>query len=175
VISLLEKANNGGLEGTAEEEQIIDPIKIKKLYNKSVKNLSGGELQKVAIAACLLQKVDLYALDEPSAFLDVEDRIAIAKMIQRFVRSYGKTAIIIDHDIQLMDLISDSLVIFEGIPGKEGHATSPKSKAEGMNRFLKSLDITYRRDETSLRPRVNKTDSRLDRDQKQSGHFYYRN
>jgi len=175
VISVLEKANNGGLEGTTEEEQIIDPVKIKKLYNKSIKNLSGGELQKVAIAACLLQKVDLYALDEPSAFLDVEDRIAIAKLIQRFVRSYGKSAIIIDHDIQLMDLISDSIVIFEGIPGKEGRATSPKSKAEGMNRFLKSLDITYRRDETSLRPRVNKTNSRLDRDQKQSGHFYYRN
>ncbi len=175
VISLLEKANEGGLEGTTEEEQVVDPLKIKKLYNKSVKNLSGGELQKVAIVACLLQKVDLYALDEPSAFLDVEDRITIAKLIQRFVRSYGKSAIIIDHDIQLMDLISDSLVIFEGVPGKEGHGSSPRSKAEGMNRFLRSLDITYRRDETSMRPRVNKTDSRLDRGQKQSGHFYYRN
>lgn len=175
VISILEKANGGGLEGTAEEEQIVDPLRIKKLYNKSVKHLSGGELQKVAVVACLLQKVDLYALDEPSAFLDVEDRIAIAKLIQRFVRSYGKSAIIIDHDIQLMDLISDSLVIFEGIPGKEGYGTSPMSKANGMNRFLKSLDITYRRDETSLRPRVNKTDSRLDKEQKQSGHFYYRN
>jgi len=175
VISLLEKANEGGLEGTTEEEQVVDPLKMKKLYNKSVKNLSGGELQKVAIVACLLQKVDLYALDEPSAFLDVEDRIAIAKLIQRFVRSYGKSAIIIDHDIQLMDLISDSLVIFEGVPGKEGHGSSPMSKAEGMNRFLRSLDITYRRDETSMRPRVNKTDSRLDRGQKQSGHFYYRN
>ena len=175
VISLLENANEGGLEGTTEEEQVVDPLKIKKLYNKSVKNLSGGELQKVAIVACLLQKVDLYALDEPSAFLDVEDRIAIAKLIQRFVRSYGKSAIIIDHDIQLMDLISDSLVIFEGVPGKEGHGSSPMSKAEGMNRFLRSLDITYRRDETSMRPRVNKTNSRLDRGQKQSGHFYYRN
>lgn len=175
VILLLEKANSGGIEGTAEEEQIIHPMKIKKLYNKSVKNLSGGELQKVAIATCLLQKVDLYALDEPSAFLDVEDRITIAKLIQRFVRSYGKSAIIIDHDIQLMDLISDSLVIFEGVPGREGHATTPKSKVDGMNRFLKSLEITYRRDETSMRPRVNKSDSRLDREQKQSGHFYYRN
>ncbi|MGI0082480.1 MAG: ribosome biogenesis/translation initiation ATPase RLI [Nitrosopumilaceae archaeon] len=175
VISVLEKANGGGIEGTPEEDQVINPLKIKKLYNKSVKNLSGGELQKVAVVACLLQKVDLYALDEPSAFLDVEDRIAVAKLIQRFVRSYGKSAIIIDHDIQLMDLISDSLVIFEGTPGKEGRATSSLSKAEGMNRFLKSLDITYRRDETSLRPRVNKTDSRLDREQKQSGHFYYRN
>ena len=175
VISLLEKANGSGIEDTSEEEQILHPMKIKKLYNKSVKNLSGGELQKVAIATCLLQKVDLYALDEPSAFLDVEDRIAIAKLIQRFVRSYRKSAIIIDHDIQLMDLISDSLVIFEGIPGREGHATTPKSKVNGMNQFLRSLDITYRRDETSMRPRVNKSDSRLDREQKQSGHFYYRN
>lgn len=175
VISLLEKANNGGIDGTTEEEIILNPMKIKKLYNKSVKNLSGGELQKVAIAACLLQKVDLYALDEPSAFLDVEDRIAMAKLIQRFVRSYGKSAIIIDHDIQLMDLISDSLVIFQGNPGREGHATSPMSKSEGMNQFLRSLEITYRRDETSMRPRVNKSESRLDREQKQSGHFYYRN
>ncbi|MGI0088227.1 MAG: ribosome biogenesis/translation initiation ATPase RLI [Nitrosotalea sp.] len=175
VVSLLERANNGGIDGTPEEELIVHPMKIKKLYNKSVKNLSGGELQKVAIATCLLQKVDLYALDEPSAFLDVEDRIAIAKLIQRFVRSYGKSAIIIDHDIQLMDLISDSLVIFHGNPGREGHATSPMSKSEGMNQFLRSLDITYRRDETSMRPRVNKSESRLDRTQKQSGHFYYRN
>ena len=175
VIALLEKANGGGIEDTSEEEQIIHPMKIKKLYNKSVKNLSGGELQKVAIATCLLQKVDLYALDEPSAFLDVEDRISIAKLLQRFVRSYGKSAIIIDHDIQLMDLISDSVVIFEGIPGREGHATTPKPKVDGMNQFLRSLDITYRRDETSMRPRVNKSDSRLDREQKQSGHFYYRN
>ena len=175
VVSLLERANNGSIDGTTEEEIILHPMKIKKLYNKSVRNLSGGELQKVAIATCLLQKVDLYALDEPSAFLDVEDRIAMAKLIQRFVRSYGKSAIIVDHDIQLMDLISDSLVIFHGIPGREGHATSPMSKSEGMNQFLKSLEITYRRDETSMRPRVNKSDSRLDREQKQSGHFYYRN
>ena len=175
VISLLENANKGTIDGTTEEEIILHPMKIKKLYNKSVRNLSGGELQKVAIAACLLQKVDLYALDEPSAFLDVEDRIAMAKLIQRFVRSYGKSAIIIDHDIQVRDLITDSLVIFHGNPGREGNATSPMSKAEGMNQFLKSLDITYRRDETSLRPRVNKSESRLDREQKHTGHFYYRN
>ena len=175
VISLLEKANNGGLDGTTEEEVIVNPMKIRKLYNKSVRNLSGGELQKVAIATCLLQKVDLYALGEPSAFLDVEDRITMAKIIQRFVRSYGKSAIVIDHDIQLMDLISDSRVIFHGIPGREGHATSPMPKANGMNQFLKSLDITYRRDETSMRPRVNKSESRLDREQKQTGHYYYRN
>ncbi len=175
VIALLDKANGGAIEGSQEEEQILDPLKIKKLYNKSVKNLSGGELQKVSVAACLLQKVDLYALDEPSAFLDVEDRITIAKFLQKFVRSFGKTAIVIDHDIQLMDLISDSMIIFEGIPGLSGHATSPMPKADAMNRFLKSLDMSFRRDERSLRPRVNKLESRLDKEQKSSGNFYYKN
>ena len=174
VIALLEKASGGPIEGSQEEEQILDPLKIRKLYNKSVKNLSGGELQKVAVASCLIQKVDLYALDEPSAFLDVEDRIAVAKFLQKFVRSFGKSAIIIDHDLQLMDLVSDSMIIFEGESGKAGIATSPMPKPEAMNRFLKSLDMSFRRDEKSLRPRVNKMESRLDKDQKTSGNFYYK-
>ncbi|RMW34940.1 MAG: ribosome biogenesis/translation initiation ATPase RLI [Nitrosopumilus sp.] len=175
VVALLDKANGSPVEGSLEEEQILDPLKIKKLYNKSVKNLSGGELQKVAVASCLLQKVDLYALDEPSAFLDVEDRIAVAKFLQKFVRSFGKSAIVIDHDLQLMDLISDTMVIFEGESGAAGKATSPLPKAEAMNRFLRSLDMSFRRDEKSLRPRVNKLESRLDKDQKSSGNFYYKN
>ena len=175
VIALLDKANGNPVEGSMEEEQILEPLKIKKLYNKSIKNLSGGELQKIAVASCLLQKVDLYALDEPSAFLDVEDRIAVAKFLQKFVRSFGKSAIIIDHDLQLMDLISDSMIIFEGESGASGHATSPMPKADAMNRFLKSLDMSFRRDERSLRPRVNKLESRLDKDQKTSGNFYYKN
>ena len=174
VVSVLDKANGNPVEGSMEEEQILEPLKIKKLYNKSIKNLSGGELQKIAVASCLLQKVDLYALDEPSAFLDVEDRIAVAKFIQKFVRSFGKSAIIIDHDLQLMDLISDSIVIFEGESGIEGRATTPMKKADAMNRFLKSLDMSFRRDERSLRPRVNKLESRLDKEQKTSGNFYYK-
>ena len=174
VISVLEKSNGSAIEGSTEEEQIIEPLKIKKLYNKSVKNLSGGELQKVAVTSCLLQKVDLYALDEPSAFLDVEDRIAVGKFLQKFVRSFGKSAIIIDHDLQLMDLVSDSMVIFEGISGIEGKATEPMSKHTAMNQFLKSLDITFRRDEKSRRPRVNKDGSRLDKTQKDSLNYYYK-
>jgi len=173
VISVLNKANEGLVEGSQEEEQIVEPLKIKKLYNKSIKNLSGGELQKVSIVTCLLQKADLYALDEPSAFLDVEDRIAVAKFIQRFTRSYEKSAMIIDHDVQLLDLVSDSMVIFEGTPGINGHASSPLPKVESMNKFLKSLDITFRRDEKSRRPRVNKENSRLDKIQKAESNFYY--
>ena len=174
VVTMLDKANGGSIEDSTEEEQIIEPLRIKKLYNKSMKYLSGGELQKVAVATCLLQKVDLYALDEPSAFLDVEDRIAVGKFLQKFCRSFGKSAIVIDHDLQLMDLVSDSMVIFEGTSSIEGHATSPLPKIDAMNRFLKSLDITFRRDEKSRRPRVNKDGSRLDKDQKGSQNYYYK-
>ena len=174
VIAMLERANGGSIVDTTEEEQIIEPLRIKKLYNKSMKYLSGGELQKVAVATCLLQKADLYALDEPSAFLDVEDRIAVGKFLQKFCRSFGKSAIVIDHDLQLMDLVSDSMVIFEGTSSVEGHATSPLPKIDAMNRFLKSLDITFRRDEKSRRPRVNKDGSRLDKDQKDNQNYYYK-
>jgi len=80
---------------------------------------------------------------------------------------------IIDHDVQLLDLVSDSMVIFEGTSGVSGHATSPLSKVKGMNKFLKSLDVTFRRDEKSRRPRVNKEKSRLDKIQKAEVNFYY--
>jgi ATP-binding cassette, sub-family E, member 1 len=173
VRSLMYMAYLNPIEGSTIEQQIIIPMGVKKLYEKNVKNLSGGELQKVAVAASLLRQADIYALDEPSAFLDAEDRIAVAKFLQRFIRAQGKSAIIIDHDIQLIDLVADSLVIFEGQPGLEGYATEPIKKEEGMNRFLKALSITYRRDETTGRPRVNKEGGRLDREQKESGNYYY--
>ncbi|MGI0035660.1 MAG: ribosome biogenesis/translation initiation ATPase RLI, partial [Nitrososphaera sp.] len=93
--------------------------------------------------------------------------------LQRFVRAQGRSAIVIDHDMQLIDLVADTIVIFEGQPGLEGSATAPMRKEEGMNRFLKALSITYRRDDTTGRPRVNKAGGRLDREQKNSGNYYY--
>ena len=137
-----------------------------------IKNLSGGELQKVAVVACLLREADIYALDEPSAFLDVEDRIALAKFIQRFVMTQGKSAIIIDHDLQLIDLVADTLIVFVGKPSVEGYTTETLEKTMGMNVFLQGLELTYRRDPDSNRPRVNKIESRLDRIQKESKNYY---
>ena len=165
--------HQNAIENSKIEEQILIPMGIKKLYEKNVKNLSGGELQKVAVAASLMREADIYALDEPSAFLDIEDRIALAKFLQRFIRAQGKSAIIIDHDIQLIDHVADTLVIFEGHPSLEGMASPPMQKEPGMNKFLKALSITYRRDENTGRPRVNKEGGRLDRMQKDSGDYYY--
>ena len=173
VRSLIYSTNGGPFEGTTVEEHVFSPLGIKKLYDKSIKGLSGGELQKVAISLSLIRPADVYALDEPSAFLDIEDRITFAKFIQRFTKSNGKSALIIDHDIQLIDLVSDRLVMFEGIPGIKGNGTSPTTKEIGMNNFLQSLSISFRRDETTGRPRVNKDSSRLDRQQKTDGNYYY--
>jgi len=173
VRSVLAASYGNAIEGSQIEEQIVLPLGIKKLYDKSIRHLSGGELQKIAVAASLMRPADIYALDEPSAFLDVEDRIALAKFLQRFVRAYGKSAMVIDHDVQLIDLVSDSLVIFQGVPGSRGHASEPLAKEVGMNEFLESLSITYRRDVETGRPRVNKEGSRLDRSQKDSGNYYY--
>ncbi|MDP8906675.1 MAG: ribosome biogenesis/translation initiation ATPase RLI, partial [Thermoproteota archaeon] len=125
VRSLIYSANNGQFEGSLLEEQILIPLGLRKLYDKSVKGLSGGELQKVAVSLSLVRDADIYALDEPSAFLDIEDRISLAKFVQRYIKSKGKSALIIDHDIQLVDLVSDSLIIFDGIPGVEGTGYSP--------------------------------------------------
>ncbi len=173
VRSLIYSVNNGPFEGTLVEEQVFSPLGLKKLYDKSVKGLSGGELQKVAVSLSLIREADIYALDEPSAFLDIEDRIVLAKFLQRLIKSKGKSALIIDHDIQLIDLVSDRLIIFEGMPGIRGAGTTPISKETGMNEFLKSLSISFRRDETTGRPRVNKESSRLDRQQKTEGNYYY--
>lgn len=167
------RAINKNVDTGLIQSQLITPLKLSKLFEKSLKTLSGGELQKVAIVGTLLQDAIIYAFDEPSAFIDVEDRIVLARAIQRFVRSMGKTALVIDHDIQLVDIVSDSLMIFSGEPGKEGHAGKPMGKAEGMNAFLRELGITYRRDITTGRPRVNKPESKLDRTQKEQGKYYY--
>jgi len=174
VESLLSAAFEGPIEDSTIEQQIVDPMGIKKLYDKKVETLSGGELQKVAVCCSLIRPAEIYALDEPSAFLDVEDRINIAKFLHRFVKSQGKSAIIVDHDMQLIDLVADSLMIFSGNPGEQGIVKSPTNKEIGMNKFLENLSVTYRRDENTGRPRINKLGGRLDRAQKYSGDYYKR-
>lgn len=159
--------------GGQDLSQLIKPLRVDKLLEKQVSSLSGGELQKTAVAVTLLKEADIYALDEPSAFTDIEDRIATAKAIQRYVKSMDKSAVVIDHDIMLIDIISDSLIIFTGKPGLEGHASQPMPKEKGMNAFLSDVAITYRRDAVTGRPRVNKPGSRLDREQKERGEYYY--
>ncbi len=153
---------------------ILEKLNVEVILHNKIKELSGGELQKVYIAACLSKRdANLIAMDEPSAFIDVEDRLKVAEVIKDFVATNEICAIIVDHDIQFIDYLSDSMLVFEGIPGKEGHVFGPVSKREGMNRVLKNLNITYRRDKITGRPRINKPGSQLDQEQRQKGEYYY--
>ncbi len=153
--------------------EIAHPLKLKDLYEKEVQSLSGGELQRVAIALCLGRDADIYLLDEPSAYLDAEERMNASKVIKRVMDKSGKSAMVVDHDVYLIDMISDRIMVFSGEPGVKGIGEGPFHMREGMNRFLKNVGITFRRDNDTKRPRINKLDSRLDREQKSKGEYYY--
>ncbi len=155
------------------QTEILKPLQLDYILDHDLTELSGGELQRVAIAACLSQTADLYLLDEPSAHLDVEQRMMATKTIRRFAENNHVTAMVIDHDIYMIDLLSDRLLVFEGTPTQHGEVHGPFEMRPGMNRFLKSLGITFRRDEETKRPRVNKPGSKLDRQQRAEGEYYY--
>ncbi len=153
--------------------EILQPLKVNLLLDRNVAELSGGELQKVAIAVCLSRKVDLFLLDEPSAYLDVEERLNMARAVRRVVEAHNVTALVVEHDVVAQDFIADRLMVFTGEPGVKGVANSPTSLRNGMNMFLKEMDVTFRRDSVTRRPRVNKENSKLDNFQKQIGEYYY--
>ena len=146
---------------------------IEELLEKQLEKLSGGELQRTAIALCLSRDADLYLLDEPSAFLDAEQRMQAASCIRKTIDARKKAAFVVEHDILFQDMVSNRLIVFEGIPGENGKALDAKSMREGMNSFLKQQNITMRRDEQTGRPRINKKGSVMDAEQKKSGEYYY--
>jgi ATP-binding cassette subfamily E protein 1 len=155
------------------ETEIKHPLSLEPLKNKLIDTLSGGELQRVAIALALTKNADIYLIDEPSAYLDSNQRMEAAKTIRRVMEKAGTSAMIVDHDVYFIDLVSDSIMVFVGEPSVHGTAIGPLNLRAGMNMFLKDVEITFRRDPDSHRPRINKPDSRLDREQKSSGEYFY--
>jgi ATP-binding cassette subfamily E protein 1 len=160
-------------ESSFFQNEIMRPLEIKRLENRKLSELSGGELQRVALALCLGKDAELYLIDEPSAYLDVDQRMIAAKTIRRTMEKKGRSALVVDHDVYFIDVMCDSLMVFGGEPGKRGEGEGPFDLREGMNKFLKSVDVTFRRDRETLRPRVNKPGSRLDREQRSIGEFFY--
>jgi len=155
------------------ESEVKRQLEIDKIWENSAAELSGGERQRVAVALCLSREADIYLLDEPSAFLDVDQRLTVSKLIKKVVASRKKLGFVVEHDIVMVDYVSDRLIVFSGEPGKRGKASAPLPMREGMNIFLKELGITFRRDPHTGRPRVNKPGSQKDVEQKKSGEYYY--
>ncbi|KAJ3680047.1 hypothetical protein LUZ60_016325 [Juncus effusus] len=152
---------------------VMKPLQIEPLMDQKVLNLSGGELQRVALCLCLGKRADIYLIDEPSAYLDSEQRIVASKVIKRFILHAKKTAFVVEHDFIMVTYLADKVIVFEGQPSVDCTANSPQSLVTGMNRFLSHLDITFRRDPMNYRPRINKLDSTKDREQKSAGTYYH--
>ena len=152
---------------------VMKPMRIEELMDQEVQNLSGGELQRVAITLCLGTAADIYLIDEPSAYLDSEQRIIAAKVIKRFILHAKKTAFIVEHDFIMATYLADRVVVYEGTPGVDAVARTPQPLLGGMNLFLRNLDITFRRDPTNYRPRINKYASTKDQEQKLAGSYYF--
>jgi ATP-binding cassette subfamily E protein 1 len=153
--------------------ELINPLNLKHLMNKAIDQLSGGELQRVAIAEALAKDCDLVLLDEPSAYLDVEQRLLVSKVIENISHLRGISIMAVDHDLLFIDYLSERLLVFDGMPAVEGTVRGPFSMEEGMNKLLSELSITLRREEESGRPRMNKEGSQKDVEQKNQKKYYY--
>ncbi|GAB1600723.1 ATP-binding cassette sub-family E member 1-like [Argonauta hians] len=152
---------------------VMKPLQIESIIDQEVQNLSGGELQRVALTLCLGRPADVYLIDEPSAYLDSEQRLHAAKVIKRFIMHAKKTAFVVEHDFIMATYLADRVIVFEGEPSVKTVANSPQSLLKGMNDFLQSLDITFRRDPNNFRPRINKANSVKDVEQKKSGNYFF--
>ncbi|GAA5993288.1 hypothetical protein JCM10908_001414 [Rhodotorula pacifica] len=152
---------------------VLKPMNLENIMDQYVTTLSGGELQRVAIVLALGKPADIYLIDEPSAYLDSEQRIVASRVIKRFILHAKKTAFVVEHDMVMATYLADRVVVYEGTPSVESFASAPESLLTGMNKFLKSLEITFRRDPTNFRPRINKFGSLLDHEQKSSGQYFF--
>ncbi|MFX1277462.1 MAG: ribosome biogenesis/translation initiation ATPase RLI [Promethearchaeota archaeon] len=155
------------------KKRLINNLNLQNISERYINELSGGELQRVAIANCLSTEADIYLLDEPSAFLDVEMRLQVAQLIRKSVEEIKKAAFVVEHDIITQDFIADSILVFQGNPGVEGYALAPQNLRDGFNLFLEMMGITFRRDTITKRPRVNKLGSNKDDYQKRIKEYYY--
>ncbi len=153
--------------------EAVNAFNLRELFERKLEELSGGELQKIAIAVTICREADLVLLDEPSAFLDIEERLNAASLIKSITLQKENACLVVDHDVLFQDYLSDRLIVFKGIPSKKGHALAPQEMESGMNEFLSSLGITFRRDPQTGRPRANKPDSQKDKEQKKANKYYY--
>merc|ERR1712119_213223 len=152
---------------------VMKPLMIEEIIDQEVQNLSGGELQRVAMTLCLGKPADVYLVDEPSAYLDSEQRLVCARVIKLFILHAKKTGFVVEHDFIMATYLADRVIVFEGMPSINTKACTPQSLLTGMNKFLEQLQITFRRDPTNFRPRINKLNSVKDSEQKHSGNYFF--
>jgi len=168
-------AGDPAFDARTFERELVPGLHLEEVLDVALTDLSGGELQRAAVALALARPATLYLLDEPSAYLDADERMAMARLVRRQVERQASSALVVDHDVYFLDLASDALLAFrhpEGDPAR-GVGEGPFPMRDGMNRLLREVDVTFRRDAETLRPRINREGSVLDREQRARGEYYY--
>ncbi|MEM2386082.1 MAG: ribosome biogenesis/translation initiation ATPase RLI, partial [Candidatus Bathyarchaeia archaeon] len=128
---ILERVNERGDVLNAVAEQ----LDLKKIWSRPLDALSGGELQRVAIAAAICREADVYLFDEPSSYLDVKQRLEAARAI-RTLKKEGKIVIVAEHDLAIIDYLSDQICIFYGEAGVYGIVSHVHGVRTGINIYL---------------------------------------
>ena len=157
------------------ERELVPGLHLAEVLDVALPDLSGGELQRAAVALALARPATLYLLDEPSAYLDADERMSMARLVRRQVERLAASALVVDHDVYFLDLVCDALLTFRHPDGAtdRGVGEGPFTMREGMNRLLREVDVTFRRDAETVRPRINREGSVLDREQRAKGEYYY--
>ena len=133
VYDLLKKFDERGIL-----KEVIDYLNLGNMLSKNVKTLSGGELQKLAIAIALERDANTYIFDEPTAFLDVRERINLMKALTE-LRPRNCYIFIVDHDIMFLDYVADLIVITYGVPSVFGYFSKTYSAKAGIDYYLKGF------------------------------------
>eukprot|EP00889_Picochlorum_renovo_P004139 jgi/Picre1/31169/NNA_006523.t1 len=117
------------------EAKLMTELDLLQVTDRNVENLSGGELQRFAICIVAAQDATVYMIDEPSSYLDVRQRMKAAEVI-RDLLTPDKYVIVVEHDLSVLDYLSDFVCCLYGKPGAYGVVTMPFSVREGINIFL---------------------------------------
>ncbi|KAH8808229.1 P-loop containing nucleoside triphosphate hydrolase protein [Xylogone sp. PMI_703] len=116
-------------------DEVLEVLELKHILDRDVNLLSGGELQRFAIGTVCVQQADVYMFDEPSSFLDIKQRLSAAKVIRSLLRP-DDYVICVEHDLSVLDYLSDFICVLYGKPAVYGVVTLPASVREGINIFL---------------------------------------
>jgi len=120
---------------TNRREQFTKELDLTHILDRDLSVLSGGELQRFAITFCCVQQVDCYMFDEPTSYLDVKQRLKAADAIRTLI-DYNRYIIVVEHDLSILDYLSDSVCLLYGAPATYGVVTLPYGVREGINVFL---------------------------------------
>ncbi|GAU15729.1 hypothetical protein TSUD_235420 [Trifolium subterraneum] len=117
------------------KETLCADLELNQVIDRNVGDLSGGELQRFAIAVVAIQNAEIYMFDEPSSYLDVKQRLKAARVVRSLLRP-NSYVIVVEHDLSVLDYLSDFICCLYGKPGAYGVVTLPFSVREGINIFL---------------------------------------